>query len=55
MKPSRRKSRPGIDQTAGDFTYDVNYEFDAGTGLSEDRSATSAPSRRRRHGSSISA
>ena len=25
----------GIDQTKGDFTYDVAYEFDAGTGLSE--------------------
>ncbi len=25
----------GIDQTAGNFQYDVNYEFDAGTGLSE--------------------
>jgi Fe-S cluster assembly protein SufB len=25
----------GIDQSAGDFQYDVNYEFDAGTGLSE--------------------
>ena len=24
----------GIDQTKGDFTYDVAYEFDAGTGLS---------------------
>ncbi|MBX3751143.1 MAG: Fe-S cluster assembly protein SufB, partial [Opitutaceae bacterium] len=26
----------GIDQTAGNFSYDVNYEFDAGTGLSEE-------------------
>ncbi|NDC74630.1 Fe-S cluster assembly protein SufB [bacterium] len=26
----------GIDQSAGDFTYDVKYEFDAGNGLSED-------------------
>ena len=25
----------GIDQTKGDFKYDVDYEFDAGTGLSE--------------------
>jgi len=25
----------GIDQTAGDFQYDVKYNFDAGTGLSE--------------------
>ena len=25
----------GIDQSVGDFKYDVNYEFDAGTGLSE--------------------
>jgi Fe-S cluster assembly protein SufB len=25
----------GIDQSAGDFTYNVDYEFDAGTGLSE--------------------
>ena len=25
----------GIDQTKGDFQYDVAYEFDAGTGLSE--------------------
>ena len=25
----------GIDQSKGDFKYDVNYEFDAGTGLSE--------------------
>ena len=25
----------GIDQTKGDFKYDVAYEFDAGTGLSE--------------------
>ena len=25
----------GIDQTAGNFSYDVNYEFDAGTGLNE--------------------
>jgi Fe-S cluster assembly protein SufB len=25
----------GIDQSAGDFTYDMKYEFDAGTGLSE--------------------
>ncbi|MBK9992177.1 MAG: Fe-S cluster assembly protein SufB [Verrucomicrobia bacterium] len=25
----------GIDQTAGNFTYDVKYEFDAGTGLNE--------------------
>ena len=25
----------GIDQTKGDFKYDVSYEFDAGTGLSE--------------------
>src|SRR5262245_61060493 len=25
----------GIDQTRGDFKYAVNYEFDAGTGLSE--------------------
>lgn len=24
----------GIDQTVGDFTYDVKYDFDAGTGLS---------------------
>ena len=24
----------GIDQSAGDFSYDVNYEFDAGAGLS---------------------
>jgi Fe-S cluster assembly protein SufB len=26
----------GIDQSVGDFKYDVKYEFDAGTGLSED-------------------
>src|SRR5690606_15948488 len=26
----------GIDQTKGDFKYDVNYEFDAGTGLTEE-------------------
>src|SRR5882724_5935436 len=26
----------GIDQTAGDFSYKVDYAFDAGTGLSED-------------------
>ena len=26
----------GIDQAAGDFTYDVKYEFDAGSGLNED-------------------
>jgi Fe-S cluster assembly protein SufB len=25
----------GIDRSIGDFRYDVNYEFDAGTGLSE--------------------
>mgnify|MGYP006875020628 CR=1 FL=1 len=25
----------GIDQTRGDFRYDMTYEFDAGTGLSE--------------------
>ncbi|HTP27306.1 MAG TPA: hypothetical protein VMK12_16845, partial [Anaeromyxobacteraceae bacterium] len=25
----------GIDQSVGDFTYDVKYDFDAGTGLSE--------------------
>ncbi len=25
----------GIDQSAGDFKYDVSYEFDAGTGLTE--------------------
>ena len=25
----------GIDRSVGDFRYDVNYEFDAGTGLSE--------------------
>ena len=25
----------GIDQTKGDFKYDVAYEFDAGTGLNE--------------------
>ena len=25
----------GIDQSRGDFKYDVNYEFDAGTGLTE--------------------
>jgi len=25
----------GIDQSAGNFSYDVNYEFDAGTGLNE--------------------
>src|ERR1051326_832869 len=25
----------GIDQTAGDFSYDVDYAFDAGTGLTE--------------------
>ena len=25
----------GIDQSAGNFTYDVKYEFDAGTGLNE--------------------
>ncbi|HVU32427.1 MAG TPA: Fe-S cluster assembly protein SufB [Opitutaceae bacterium] len=26
----------GIDQSVGDFKYDVKYDFDAGTGLSED-------------------
>jgi len=26
----------GIDQSSGDFQYDVKYEFDAGTGLNED-------------------
>ena len=26
----------GIDQTAGNFSYKVDYAFDAGTGLSED-------------------
>ena len=26
----------GIDQSVGDFKYDVKYEFDAGTGLSEE-------------------
>ncbi|MBA3849397.1 MAG: Fe-S cluster assembly protein SufB, partial [Opitutus sp.] len=25
----------GIDQSIGDFKYDVAYEFDAGTGLTE--------------------
>ena len=25
----------GIDQSAGDFTYDVKYDFDAGTGLTK--------------------
>ena len=25
----------GIDQTRGDFKYDMEYEFDAGTGLNE--------------------
>ena len=25
----------GIDQSVGDFTYDVKYEFDAGSGLNE--------------------
>ena len=25
----------GIDQSAGNFSYNVDYEFDAGTGLSE--------------------
>jgi hypothetical protein len=25
----------GIDQSVGDFRYDVNYDFDAGTGLTE--------------------
>ena len=25
----------GIDQTAGNFSYKMDYEFDAGTGLSE--------------------
>ena len=25
----------GIDQSAGNFSYDVKYDFDAGTGLSE--------------------
>ncbi len=25
----------GIDQTKGDFSYNMDYEFDAGTGLSE--------------------
>ena len=24
-----------IDRSVGDFSYDVNYEFDAGTGLSD--------------------
>ena len=27
--------RLGIDQTKGDFQYDMTYEFDAGTGLNE--------------------
>ena len=26
----------GIDQSAGDFTYNVDYEYDAGAGLNED-------------------
>ena len=26
----------GIDQTKGDFQYNVDYAFDAGTGLTED-------------------
>ncbi|HEY5552822.1 MAG TPA: Fe-S cluster assembly protein SufB, partial [Opitutaceae bacterium] len=26
----------GIDQEAGNFQYDVKYDFDAGSGLSED-------------------
>ena len=25
----------GIDQSAGNFKYDIKYDFDAGTGLSE--------------------
>ena len=25
----------GIDQSVGDFKYDIKYEFDAGTGLNE--------------------
>ena len=25
----------GIDQSAGNFSYNVDYEFDAGTGLNE--------------------
>ncbi|MEO8205907.1 MAG: SufD family Fe-S cluster assembly protein, partial [Chthoniobacterales bacterium] len=29
------KTEIGIDRSIGDFSYDVNYEFDAGTGLSE--------------------
>ena len=35
----------GIDQSVGDFKYDVNYEFDAGTGLTElpGRSAEQEP------------
>ena len=31
-----------IDRSIGDFRYDVDYEFDAGSGLSERPSTTSA-------------
>jgi Fe-S cluster assembly protein SufB len=33
--PAVENPAVGIDQTVGDFTYDVKYEFDAGSGLSE--------------------
>ena len=34
-EPAVENPAVGIDQTVGDFTYDVKYEFDAGSGLSE--------------------
>jgi Fe-S cluster assembly protein SufB len=36
VAPAAEAENPfvGIDQSAGDFSYDVNYEFDAGAGLS---------------------
>jgi Fe-S cluster assembly protein SufB len=42
----------GIDQSVGDFTYDVKYNYDAGTGLTENtvryRGSWSSASRRSR-------
>ncbi len=34
-EPAVENPTVGIDQTAGNFSYDVTYEFDAGSGLSE--------------------
>jgi len=35
VEETAASSVAGIDQTAGDFKYDVKYDFDAGSGLSE--------------------